>query len=98
MSVTKRVAPVTPRIINTKTSGPTARIRRFKKISIRMVGGAFTSSQKYNNSASFKSGLFASEMDPRTPPTRTVSYTHLRAHETPEHLVCRLLLEKKNSP
>ena len=27
-----------------------------------------------------------------------VSYTHLRAHETPEHLVCRLLLENKNSP
>ena len=27
----------------------------------------------------------------------TVSYTHLRAHETPEHLVCRLLLEKKNT-
>src|SRR5678816_1744655 len=26
---------------------------------------------------------------------RSVSYTHLRAHETPEHLVCRLLLEKK---
>ena len=25
-----------------------------------------------------------------------VSYTHLRAHETPEHLVCRLLLENKN--
>src|SRR5678815_5687780 len=25
----------------------------------------------------------------------TVSYTHLRAHETPEHLVCRLLLVKK---
>eukprot|EP00658_Telonema_sp_P-2_P017525 TRINITY_DN16815_c0_g1_i1.p1 TRINITY_DN16815_c0_g1~~TRINITY_DN16815_c0_g1_i1.p1 ORF type:complete len:404 (-),score=94.49 TRINITY_DN16815_c0_g1_i1:23-1234(-) len=30
------------------------------------------------------------------PHTRnSVSYTHLRAHETPEHLVCRLLLEKK---
>eukprot|EP00658_Telonema_sp_P-2_P038594 TRINITY_DN27651_c0_g1_i2.p1 TRINITY_DN27651_c0_g1~~TRINITY_DN27651_c0_g1_i2.p1 ORF type:complete len:105 (-),score=22.74 TRINITY_DN27651_c0_g1_i2:83-397(-) len=27
--------------------------------------------------------------------TAAVSYTHLRAHETPEHLVCRLLLEKK---
>ena len=27
--------------------------------------------------------------------TVAVSYTHLRAHETPEHLVCRLLLEKK---
>src|SRR5678815_4259229 len=25
-----------------------------------------------------------------------VSYTHLRAHETPEHLVCRLLLEKRS--
>ena len=24
-----------------------------------------------------------------------VSYTHLRAHETPEHIVCRLLPEKK---
>src|SRR5674536_400150 len=28
----------------------------------------------------------------------TVSYTHLRAHETPEHLVCRLLLEKHKTP
>eukprot|EP00658_Telonema_sp_P-2_P075701 TRINITY_DN65394_c0_g1_i1.p1 TRINITY_DN65394_c0_g1~~TRINITY_DN65394_c0_g1_i1.p1 ORF type:complete len:127 (+),score=19.08 TRINITY_DN65394_c0_g1_i1:95-475(+) len=28
-------------------------------------------------------------------PYTPVSYTHLRAHETPEHLVCRLLLEKK---
>ena len=26
---------------------------------------------------------------------RTVSYTHLRAHETLMNLVCRLLLEKK---
>ena len=32
-----------------------------------------------------------------TPVCRPVSYTHLRAHETPEHLVCRLLLEKKNN-
>eukprot|EP00658_Telonema_sp_P-2_P017420 TRINITY_DN16767_c0_g1_i1.p1 TRINITY_DN16767_c0_g1~~TRINITY_DN16767_c0_g1_i1.p1 ORF type:complete len:369 (-),score=45.77 TRINITY_DN16767_c0_g1_i1:20-1126(-) len=29
------------------------------------------------------------------PDPGAVSYTHLRAHETPEHLVCRLLLEKK---
>src|SRR5659263_159253 len=27
---------------------------------------------------------------------RSVSYTHLRAHETRHELVCRLLLEKKN--
>eukprot|EP00658_Telonema_sp_P-2_P007298 TRINITY_DN12718_c0_g1_i4.p1 TRINITY_DN12718_c0_g1~~TRINITY_DN12718_c0_g1_i4.p1 ORF type:complete len:643 (-),score=161.96 TRINITY_DN12718_c0_g1_i4:30-1958(-) len=33
---------------------------------------------------------------PNTSP-RPVSYTHLRAHETPEHLVCRLLLEKKKT-
>ena len=38
----------------------------------------------------FFSGLFAQAG------TIAVSYTHLRAHETPEHLVCRLLLEKKN--
>mgnify|MGYP003381601130 CR=1 FL=1 len=30
--------------------------------------------------------------------TRTVSYTHLRAHETVLDLVCRLLLEKKKNP
>ena len=30
------------------------------------------------------------------PKIRTVSYTHLRAHETVLDLVCRLLLEKKN--
>ena len=28
----------------------------------------------------------------------TVSYTHLRAHETDSYLVCRLLLEKKKKP
>ena len=27
--------------------------------------------------------------------TESVSYTHLRAHETDSYLVCRLLLEKK---
>ena len=31
-----------------------------------------------------------------TPGHTTVSYTHLRAHETVLDLVCRLLLEKKN--
>ena len=28
-------------------------------------------------------------------PLESVSYTHLRAHETRSNLVCRLLLEKK---
>src|SRR5678815_6084848 len=30
--------------------------------------------------------------DVHRPEPVAVSYTHLRAHETPEHLVCRLLL------
>eukprot|EP00658_Telonema_sp_P-2_P078150 TRINITY_DN7248_c0_g2_i2.p1 TRINITY_DN7248_c0_g2~~TRINITY_DN7248_c0_g2_i2.p1 ORF type:complete len:377 (+),score=99.92 TRINITY_DN7248_c0_g2_i2:47-1177(+) len=38
--------------------------------------------------AAAESTMTVSTLDP-------VSYTHLRAHETPEHLVCRLLLEKK---
>ena len=29
--------------------------------------------------------------------TKSVSYTHLRAHETEADLVCRLLLEKKKN-
>ena len=33
--------------------------------------------------------------DGRTKRVNAVSYTHLRAHETSLHLVCRLLLEKK---
>eukprot|EP00658_Telonema_sp_P-2_P070168 TRINITY_DN5976_c0_g1_i1.p1 TRINITY_DN5976_c0_g1~~TRINITY_DN5976_c0_g1_i1.p1 ORF type:complete len:443 (-),score=147.71 TRINITY_DN5976_c0_g1_i1:79-1407(-) len=35
------------------------------------------------------------EMEAANKKAEPVSYTHLRAHETPEHLVCRLLLEKK---
>src|SRR5678815_5931984 len=38
---------------------------------------------------------FDSIKKPTTNTIYPVSYTHLRAHETPEHLVCRLLLEKK---
>src|SRR5450756_2024497 len=33
--------------------------------------------------------------EPSRPATESVSYTHLRAHETRHDLVCRLLLEKK---
>ena len=34
-------------------------------------------------------------LDPKL--TTSVSYTHLRAHETEADLVCRLLLEKKQT-
>ena len=39
--------------------------------------------------------VFLAVQEASTGEVDTVSYTHLRAHETPEHLVCRLLLEKK---
>ena len=44
-----------------------------------------------HNIATKETKLF---LDP-TGQTVSVSYTHLRAHETSLHLVCRLLLEKK---
>mgnify|MGYP002682130884 FL=1 len=45
---------------------------------------------------SFEDELNLLKMNCEIKPTiASVSYTHLRAHETPEHLVCRLLLEKK---
>src|SRR5678816_4834100 len=40
----------------------------------------------------FQQTLAVRELSPQA--REPVSYTHLRAHETPEHLVCRLLLEK----
>ena len=35
-------------------------------------------------------------LDDRVSVTAPASYTHLRAHETKENLVCRLMLDKKN--
>src|SRR5664279_2932407 len=41
------------------------------------------------------SGLVPGRRQPGRSVPETVSYTHLRAHETDSYLVCRLLLEKK---
>ena len=40
---------------------------------------------------------YLEERDKRLRPLLSVSYTHLRAHETVLDLVCRLLLEKKKA-
>ena len=40
--------------------------------------------------------LLKEDRDKIGDPDASVSYTHLRAHETDSYLVCRLLLEKKN--
>ena len=44
-----------------------------------------------------KLGLVEESDEDDTDTTTTVSYTHLRAHETRHDLVCRLLLEKKKT-
>ena len=50
-----------------------------------------------DESLAFGTGNFTIGLWIKANGTSPVSYTHLRAHETPEHLVCRLLLEKKNN-
>ncbi len=60
----------------------------FTLILIRMM--AIMTNVFANNGIRFRR-LISTEINCYIP----VSYTHLRAHETPEHLVCRLLLEKK---
>ena len=52
---------------------------------IRMIGARI---RELRDISGITTGDLAQKLGP-------VSYTHLRAHETPEHLVCRLLLEKK---
>src|SRR5674536_389046 len=62
-------------------------------------GGAWRSPPRVRRliltSQSTVSSLWALPLTEAQDRLSSVSYTHLRAHETPEHLVCRLLLEKK---
>ena len=53
--------------------------------------GGFDTARVVSDSATGVFSVFAIDLDRDT----AVSYTHLRAHETSLHLVCRLLLEKK---
>eukprot|EP00831_Metopus_contortus_P033378 TRINITY_DN26762_c0_g1_i1.p1 TRINITY_DN26762_c0_g1~~TRINITY_DN26762_c0_g1_i1.p1 ORF type:complete len:194 (+),score=34.73 TRINITY_DN26762_c0_g1_i1:121-702(+) len=61
--------------------------------SLEVAGGFHTSKLKVYASdfAKFTENLLQNHNSKSIP----VSYTHLRAHETSLHLVCRLLLEKK---
>eukprot|EP00658_Telonema_sp_P-2_P019449 TRINITY_DN17683_c0_g1_i2.p1 TRINITY_DN17683_c0_g1~~TRINITY_DN17683_c0_g1_i2.p1 ORF type:complete len:289 (+),score=68.45 TRINITY_DN17683_c0_g1_i2:30-896(+) len=62
------------------------------KFPIRLEGLAFAHGHFSSYEPEIFPGLIYRMQNPKIVP---VSYTHLRAHETPEHLVCRLLLEKK---
>ena len=55
------------------------------------VYGIVASAENMASGTAFRPGDVLSTMNGKT----TVSYTHLRAHETVLDIVCRLLLEKK---
>ena len=60
-----------------------------------MTGGLYANGSNFRPPAHQAAGLaFAAQVQPLDA-SGTVSYTHLRAHETVLDLVCRLLLEKK---
>src|SRR5678816_2644881 len=50
-----------------------------------------TSSNTTSGGAAVGVGIAPTAIDAVLGVVKAVSYTHLRAHETPEHLVCRLL-------
>src|SRR5674536_135218 len=78
---------VFPTCSRRSAGGPAERSRRAVPSGIR--AGASTCAETGVRTVIFCSGMRV------VLTVVAVSYTHLRAHETPEHLVCRLLLEKK---
>src|SRR5678816_13952 len=61
-------------------------------IDYRNANGPFKSPEEVMKVTGIKEGTYG-KIKGLISVTGAVSYTHLRAHETPEHLVCRLLLE-----
>ena len=65
-------------------------LARFSGVASAQAGLLLLCDRLWHNS-----GFTITSTGAQTVNSAAVSYTHLRAHETPEHLVCRLLLEKK---
>ena len=72
--------------------GSLLKLADFYQVSVDYLLG-LTNNRKYENTPIEE--LHLSDEVVELLKSEPVSYTHLRAHETPEHLVCRLLLEKK---
>ena len=77
-------------------------IEQLNKIRILVIADPYKSRPYYKVVRVKSSDIKNTDSYNLTPPSpepdinwRAVSYTHLRAHETTLHLVCRLLLEKK---
>eukprot|EP00657_Telonema_sp_P-1_P002819 TRINITY_DN1654_c0_g1_i2.p1 TRINITY_DN1654_c0_g1~~TRINITY_DN1654_c0_g1_i2.p1 ORF type:complete len:156 (-),score=57.53 TRINITY_DN1654_c0_g1_i2:20-487(-) len=66
-----------------------------KGLSISARSAKLTKGKKSTEKSTKKKSTKKSTKKKSTKKTVTVSYTHLRAHETVLDLVCRLLLEKK---
>eukprot|EP00658_Telonema_sp_P-2_P027339 TRINITY_DN21132_c0_g1_i3.p1 TRINITY_DN21132_c0_g1~~TRINITY_DN21132_c0_g1_i3.p1 ORF type:complete len:340 (+),score=74.44 TRINITY_DN21132_c0_g1_i3:97-1116(+) len=92
----KRPLPQTDKILLTLE----VRANQYKaRVKLRLQGRSVEQSFKYtfvDHDGSVQSAA-AVRPAPGSNCSVPVSYTHLRAHETPEHLVCRLLLEKKKN-
>eukprot|EP00831_Metopus_contortus_P001464 TRINITY_DN10522_c0_g2_i1.p5 TRINITY_DN10522_c0_g2~~TRINITY_DN10522_c0_g2_i1.p5 ORF type:complete len:101 (-),score=11.48 TRINITY_DN10522_c0_g2_i1:42-344(-) len=86
----KQYSPLTPRSVYwmNKRSTSSTYSRSLKKIECSQGAGSNCSFQVLPPSSDSVNIPMYSALIP-------VSYTHLRAHETSLHLVCRLLLEKK---
>src|SRR5674536_407795 len=84
-------------------TGETEALRKLVKANLRFVVSVAKQYQKQGMSLpdlinEGNLGLMkAAQRFDETRGFKSVSYTHFRAHETPENLVCRLLLEKKKT-
>src|SRR5674476_1331848 len=94
--VAKRLRAVTPFALSVRTQRPkkvdVAEVRPVCLAKVELTVGALqeqeTTEPLLARGADHQVGVGL------TPGVETVSYTHLRAHETGRNLVCRLLLEK----
>src|SRR5678816_4397789 len=78
----------------TDTMVETARVLQGLENKVIVLTGALNPARFQGSDAVFNIGCAVGAAQALPDGVYTVSYTHLRAHETPEHLVCRLLLEK----
>src|SRR5678815_128350 len=80
---------------NSRATSDGDKRRARRKVSTPRSLGAFTGRPIHGRveaASDTRAGLRPAFALRSEPALGAVSYTHLRAHETPEHLVCRLLL------
>src|SRR5678815_4909014 len=98
-AVSPRVLGIWRAVSTSARVTPHASAKRMRRSTCLVPASSSTmfSSRKSRASASGHSPYTVAHQRGNCDTYWSVSYTHLRAHETPEHLVCRLLLEKKKN-